>query len=798
MPKLDGPDGARAGVALARLAIESLRDLPLAILAVERSFAADGDIEDYLSLVDLVPAFLAEPEPAARFVAGVGASAAKPYSSVGASLLRFTSTLAEALGDVRSATALLVEAARRAPEDDDLVHKADAAVVVSADAELAETLDRAVPRRDRVEALLRIAEKAEPAGQDVVAITALARVLDLGLETAEARERIVASLRRLFAMAGRPEAIEELLRNELSRGELRTAARVRYARDLAAILSGRGKHTHALDVLSEALAGTVLEDDALADLRRFGRRARDVRALLDALAKMLGAAPDDETRAAIEREIATVSEAQPPAPENVEGPPSIVRAALDSEVLEALEQDANRRGDHAAVADFLEKRISIAEMPDVRRMLRLRRAAVLEQRLGRTADAGTELLAQLSETPDDVIALRFLGDMRERSGDPLGAADLWERLSQIAPTTDEKAEYGVRSTSDLIAGGDLVRARESLERIAPIAPRENVVELRAQIARKEGDYTALAAALDQLASSPREPPSRRAELLVEAARASAAAGDDGGSLDRARRAVKLAPDSSEAILEIVRAEYRLRGPGTPREAQAAVAELQRVEERVPEAQIDLHVFLLAEEMDVIQGGGAGMRELSRRHAEVGALPLIALGMAERLVRSRTFEPAVSLFETALAGDLRGLRVRGRVALAAAEAATASGDPVRARALEIAASEPETRALALRREAELSTGPDPAALHRRALRGAAAAAERGLREARRAPRLSNPALPRRRCRPHRRCPRVAGSSSRRRSPWPRPPPRSLRRPRRPRRRPPRWRSSTSPITAMSPA
>jgi tetratricopeptide (TPR) repeat protein len=708
LPKLDGPDGARAGVALARLAIESLRDVPLGALSVERAFAADGDVEDYLSLLDLVPAFTDDPGVAAKLVSDVRAAAGKPYSSVGPSLLRFASAIAEALHDGLGAAWLLVEAAKRATEDDELVQRADAAAAAAGGAELLASLEQAVPRQARIDALLRIAEKHEPAGQDALAITALSRVMALGPDGPEARERVVAWLRRLHAMTGHPEAIEELLRGELLRPDLRTAARVRYARDLGAILSGRGQHARALEVLGEALVGTDVSEEALADLRRFGRRARDPRALLEALARLLDAAPDGATKEAIEKEMAAVREMVPPPSEAAFGPPSIVRAALDGQVLEALEQDANRRGDHAAVAEYLEQRISIAEMPDLRRMLRLRRAAVLEQRLGRTADAGAELAAQLAETPDDVIALRYLADMRERSGDPLGAAELWGRLAQIAPTTDEKAEYGIRTTANLIAGGDLGRARETLERIAGIAPRENVVDLRAQLARREGDHAALAAALDQLASSTREPPSRRAELLVEAARASTAAGDEPGSLERARRALKLAPDWPEAVLEALRAEYRMRGAGTPREAQAAVNELARIAERVPASELDLHAFLLAEEMDVIQGGGAGMRELSRRHAEVGALPLIALGMAERLVRSKTFEPAVQLFEVALAGDLRGLRARGRVALAAAEAAAFAGDVERARALlHVAAAEPETRPLALRREAELASAPLPA-------------------------------------------------------------------------------------------
>ena len=105
---------------------------------------------------------------------------------------------------------------------------------------------------------------------------------------------------------------------------------------------------------------------------------------------------------------------------------------------------------------------------------------------------------------------------------------------------------------------------------------------------------------------------------------------------------------------------------------------------------------------MIQGGGAGMRELTRRHAEVGPLPLIAVGMAERLVRAKNFDTALPLFERAITGDLRGLRSRARVALDASQCAiSANALEAAARMLDVAASEDETRAVAERRRLELA-------------------------------------------------------------------------------------------------
>ena len=118
---------------------------------------------------------------------------------------------------------------------------------------------------------------------------------------------------------------------------------------------------------------------------------------------------------------------------------------------------------------------------------------------------------------------------------------------------------------------------------------------------------------------------------------------------------------------------------------------------------------------MIQGGGAGMRELSRRHAEVGPLPLVALGMAERMVRAKSFEPALPLFEKALAGDLQGLRSRGRVALSAAEAAlSARAFTLAARLLDAAAAERETQLIAQRKQLELAASIGDPGVARQAL------------------------------------------------------------------------------------
>ena len=394
-------------------------------------------------------------------------------------------------------------------------------------------------------------------------------------------------------------------------------------------------------------------------------------------------------------------------------PPSLSHAAA-SMSLEQLERDAQQRGDHDAVAIFLGRRITAADSPDTRRLLRLRRAAVLEQRLGRPEDACRELEKLVGEFPDDRSALPFLADLYARLGDTQRAAPLWDRMAaRIGATDDERTEYGVRSVRAYLEAGDAPRAREAFARAAVGAPGDIVAELRAELARASGDHQGIVTSLDDLvASGAIEEPERLATLLVEAARAAAASGDLTGALVRAKRAASLDPTSPDAILESHRLEYRLKGGGTPREAQAAIDDLHTVTDTLRPHQVELHAFLLAEMMDVVQGGGAGMRELNARHAEIGATPLIALGMAERLVRAKSYASALPLFQKALEGELQGLRTRTRVLLAAADAAAHAGDAVLAmRLAEEAESQPDGKAQAHRKRLEIVArhGPRPQAL-----------------------------------------------------------------------------------------
>lgn len=724
LPKLDGPDGARAAVEMARLAVR-LGAFDVAFASLARAMSADGDIDEYLDLAPLVPQLAVE---AGRvWVEGVLEAASQPYSSVGTALLRLSAKLAQAIGDQRLAVALLVHAAKRDDDDETLVEEADLAVTALGDATLTQSFDEAITPERRALGQVSLAEKHEREGDDDRAILLLSRATASHHLPREARLRATARLTALLHQEGRISDADGLIRRELAKPDLPPSLRSRAARELALSMARRGDAGGALDVLVNEAGKGALEEGLFQDLRDLGRAA-EPRRRAAALAAAARVAPGTTLRLSLLREALGITAELG----DEEGTRSIeaVIAALDPDdvgALEAQEQAANERGDHAAIAALLAQRIAASEAGERRRMLRLRRAAVLEQRLRDLPAAAEELTALLAEAPDDVGTLRFLADVKERLADPSGAGALFQRLADLSATSDEKADYGLRAAAAYLAGGELATAEQILEEVAPIAEREAVLEVRVDLARRRGDGRALSDALDRLSTASRAPAEQRAVILLEAARAAAAIGDDVAALERARRAAKLAPMSPDAVLEARRLEYRGGGPGTPREAQAAVEELGRITGRLDAAQIGLHAFLLAEELDVIQGGGAGMRELSRRHAEVGALPLIALGMAERLVRGKSFEAALPLFDLALAGDLEGVRPRGRVALTAAEAAASALDhEAAARLLALAASEPETRVVAQRRQLELQAAagePEAARVALEALVKQAAGVER---------------------------------------------------------------------------
>ncbi len=164
----------------------------------------------------------------------------------------------------------------------------------------------------------------------------------------------------------------------------------------------------------------------------------------------------------------------------------------------------------------------------------------------------------------------------------------------------------------------------------------------------------------------------RCDGLVEAALAAARSGALDHALARARGAADTVPERATPQLLARGLEYRLRGAGSPDDARMTIENLNRIDEPIGPDDLALRAFLLAEALDVVEGGAAGLRELDAARALAGDHALIALGLAERLAAQGQAALAVEAYRGAIAGPLLGLRTLASVAMSAADSATRAG------------------------------------------------------------------------------------------------------------------------------
>ncbi|HXS17515.1 MAG TPA: hypothetical protein VN764_10025, partial [Polyangiaceae bacterium] len=99
--------------------------------------------------------------------------------------------------------------------------------------------------------------------------------------------------------------------------------------------------------------------------------------------------------------------------------------------LRGLERHAESQGDNETLLQILGRRIELSQDPGDVRRLTLRRAAVLEMKLGRAQEA-RKLLSEFLRRGEDRAALRLLADSWERTGDHTEAAELWLRVHAVA------------------------------------------------------------------------------------------------------------------------------------------------------------------------------------------------------------------------------------------------------------------------------------------------------------------------------------------------------------------------------
>lgn len=699
LSKVDGPEGARMGIAAAKAALETFEAPELSLRALSSAYGSDGDLEEYGSLFGDAEQLARAPEAPAVVERLVELSGQK-WSGAGAALLELGGRMAGALGDRQNEALLLVRAACKEPENTELVRRAEERARQLGDVALLDAVLDAVPPAERGRALLERAETARDAAEAEAALRRAAAVDDLpDSQQVDVFERLAALLRE----QGRHAELEQHLTRGMETLGLEPARQSSVAAELSALLGARGETERAIEILRRAVSETPDDERLWSELVSLARRARDRRTEVEGLSHWVERAVDDRQRAALLRDLALLLEEQG----DEEGALARWAAVLeldadDAQAIAALERKAERQADYETLVKLLARRAALASMVDDVRRIRLYRAAVLEQRLGRPDEACAELEALVTATGDNLAVLRVLADLQERLGHPLRAAALWLRGSAVATSREEAADLSRRACEAYLLGGDVEAARRVLEGMGTWTRSERLLELGVEVERRRQNPFGLAEALDELAMGSSRPATERAALLVEAARTSLAGGDSSTALSQAMRAKTLAPELAEAQLVARYLEYLTRGgPGTADEARVAARELSALPGQLEVEQADLRAFLCAEALDRAEGEGAGLRELLRQRAELGETPLVALALAERL-EEREPAQALPLFERALGGDLRGLRRKSRVALGAAGAAKRVGEVDRALGyLDAALGDPETRDAALTLGHELS-------------------------------------------------------------------------------------------------
>jgi tetratricopeptide (TPR) repeat protein len=693
LARAEGPEGARVALQVALGALSTFEAAVLAVEAIERAAACAGDIDEFARLVPYAAAVARTPI-ASLLVKKLIEIGGQRFASAGSPLLELGAAIAEAAAEPVSAARLLVIAAQRDPENAPLLKRAEAAARKTSDPTLIALVLDAMPDRGRFELIMELLDAADRAGDTAQALEALGRARALiDIEPAQ-RDLLFERSAAILSRAGRRDELEELYTRELERPELSERAVVRVATELAAQVGTRGRPAEALLILGSALERVPGHAGMLGDLASVARQADDRQRQAWALGCLLDAGADPAQEIAWLRELAPLLESLGDDAAALTRWSELVHLnPNEPEALVALERDAERRGDYEAVVRLLDRRAALAGRVDDVRRLRLRRASVLEQRLARPDEARNELEALLAATGDHLSVLRVLADLAERLGDPLAAAPLWLRASGQASDRGEAADLARRACQAYLDGGDVEAAHRTLAGLGGWVERAKLYELGVEIERRRENPRGLADALDELATQSQRAPDERARLLVEAARATLAAGDRERALERAARAARLLPGFADAELLARHLAYLSHGAGSIDEARATVEALGRITEALDPDQSALRSFLLAEALDCVEGtADPGLAELEREISARGPRPLLSLGRAERLSALGRAGEALGDFDAALEGELSGLRSRARTALLAGEAARRAGELDRSVAyLEIATTDAETQA-----------------------------------------------------------------------------------------------------------
>src|SRR5690606_20207978 len=344
----------------------------------------------------------------------------------------------------------------------------------------------------------------------------------------------------------------------------------------------------------------------------------------------------------------------------------------------------SRQGNHEEVARILKLRSELASDPGVARRLILRRATVLETKLGRAAEA-REILGALSEQMEDRSALRMLADSWQRAGDLAEAGELWLRVRSVATDSEESDDACFRAASCFYESGAVRRAGEALDQIKMpnVTHRTLALEVARGLGKKEGVLKQLVALAQILTFDD----SRAGGLYLEGARLSILLEDRQRALFCAQNAQRLLPDSAEAQLMNLRLQVQKSPLSDEESAKRTLSILEGTQELTLALDREIREYLRAQALLLTAEASVAVASLERAIEDQGPRPLLSLALAPICQDDRR---ALTLYESAVGAELHGFYDEGQVLIGAGRAARKLSDFDRARGFLSAVAEEDPR------------------------------------------------------------------------------------------------------------
>jgi len=406
--RLAGPDGARIAIACAIVALELFADSETGLHFVERAFSCDADVDEFEQLLRWGPALGLIPGARDRVAAVLDKGA---FANVGMAALRLLGAMAVVFHDEELRARISVDIASREPDDTAAVVEADAAVRrVPA---LAEKLAKRVKSERRVEALCTVARDLSSGRRYAEAAALFERALEL-LDPI-ARPALEVELRAAWDAAGRGAETEARVQLEAVDAAGVPAVRADHWMEIATRREARADLAGAVKAVVEACRLDPEPLERWSALERIADLAGDAAATVEAM-EAIAVRVDARGRVAVFKRLAPFHErcADPVAAEHA-WRRVLLLDPNDEDADHAVESIVAASGRFEELAEHLRRRAdrlsTQSEKREVLRAVRLRLAAILEQRLGRVDDACEQLGVLLAEWPDNPGALRYLADL---------------------------------------------------------------------------------------------------------------------------------------------------------------------------------------------------------------------------------------------------------------------------------------------------------------------------------------------------------------------------------------------------